>query len=70
MSPKGARPILTLMLLSVAYFLSLVDRNVLTVLIDPIQKDIGISDTQFALLQGMAFAVFYIAFSMPLATAA
>jgi MFS family permease len=69
-SVTSVRAISTLALLSLAYFLALVDRNVLTVLVDPIKRDIAISDTQFGLLQGMAFAVFYIAFALPLATLA
>jgi len=64
------RAISTLALLSLAYFLALVDRNVLTVLIEPIKRDLAVTDTQFGLLQGLAFAVFYIAFALPLATLA
>jgi MFS family permease len=62
------RPLFTLALLSAAYLLALVDRNVLTVLIEPMKRDLAISDTQFGLLQGAAFAVFYIALAVPLAT--
>ena len=57
----------TLLLLSIAYFLCLLDRQILTVLVDPIKDDLAISDTQFGLLQGMAFAVFYVTFSVPVA---
>jgi MFS family permease len=63
----GNRRLLTLSLLSIAFFFSLLDRQILTVLVDPIKRDLTISDTQFGLLQGLAFAVFYIAFAVPVA---
>jgi MFS family permease len=63
----GTRAWVTLALLSVAFFLSLLDRQILTVLIGPIKMDLGISDSQFGLLQGMAFAVFYVLFAVPVA---
>src|ERR1700745_2814716 len=39
--------------------LSYTDRQVLTLLVDPIRADLGISDTQISLLLGTAFAVVY-----------
>jgi len=61
----GIGPWLTLLLLGVAYFFSLLDRQILTVLVEPVKGDLKISDTQFGLLQGFAFAVFYTAFGVP-----
>lgn len=53
-------------LLTFAYMLSFVDRQIVNLLVDPIQQDLGISDTQVSLLQGFAFILTYIAFSLPL----
>src|ERR1700730_15085175 len=39
--------------------LSYTDRQVLSLLVDPIRSDMGISDTQISLLLGTAFAVIY-----------
>src|SRR6201996_7035872 len=39
--------------------LSYTDRQVLSLLVDPIRADLGISDTQISLLLGTAFAVVY-----------
>src|SRR6201996_6833190 len=39
--------------------LSYTDRQVLSLLVDPIRADLGISDTQVSLLLGTAFAVVY-----------
>lgn len=48
------------------YTLSFVDRQILSLLVGPIKKDLQISDTQFALLQGFAFAIFYTLMGIPL----
>ena len=39
--------------------LSYTDRQVLSLLVDPIRADLGISDTEISLLLGTAFAVVY-----------
>lgn len=45
--------------LMLCYALSFIDRQALSLLVEPIKADLEISDTQFSLLQGMAFALFY-----------
>ncbi|MYH14570.1 MAG: MFS transporter [Gammaproteobacteria bacterium] len=54
---------LTLLL---AYTFSFVDRQVLNLLVEPIQADLGLSDTQISLLQGLAFVFTYVALSVPI----
>ncbi|QIB67701.1 MFS transporter [Kineobactrum salinum] len=51
----------------VAYIFSYVDRLVLNLLIEPIRADLDITDTQFSLVSGMAFALFYAAMGVPIA---
>jgi MFS family permease len=46
--------------------LSYTDRQVLSLLVDPIRSDLGISDTQMSLLLGTAFAVVYGIAGLPL----
>jgi len=46
--------------------LSYTDRQVLSLLVDPIRGDLGISDTQISLLLGTAFAVVYGVAGIPL----
>ncbi|MFT3754488.1 MAG: MFS transporter [Pseudoxanthomonas sp.] len=46
-------------ILLLAYTLSFVDRQVLGLLVQPIKADLGLSDTQFSILHGFAFAIFY-----------
>lgn len=52
--------------LFVFYVLSIVDRVILSMLVDPIQKDLGLSDFQISLLLGPAFVVFYSIAGFPL----
>ncbi|HUO13063.1 MAG TPA: MFS transporter [Caulobacteraceae bacterium] len=46
--------------------ISYTDRQVLSLLVDPIRQDLAISDTQFSLLIGAAFAVVYGVTGLPL----
>jgi MFS family permease len=54
-------------ILLLAYVLSFVDRIIMSLLVIPIQSDLGISDTQIGLLMGLAFAIFYVAIGIPIA---
>lgn len=49
-----------------AYILSFVDRQILSLMVDPIRRDLGVSDLQMGLLQGMAFALLYSILGVPL----
>lgn len=53
-------------LLTVAYVCSFIDRFMLGLLIEPIKADLGFSDTQLGLLLGPAFAIFYATMGLPL----
>ena len=56
-----------LAVLFVVYVFNFVDRQVLSILIGPIKKDLGISDTVMGLLAGPAFALFYTLAGIPIA---
>ncbi|MFT0519550.1 spinster family MFS transporter [Pseudomonas faucium] len=51
----------------VAYIFSFVDRQILALMIEPIKADLQLSDTQFSLLHGLAFSLFYAFMGMPIA---
>ena len=57
----------TLALLTVAYFFSYMDRQILAILQELIRKDLDLSDTQLGLLAGFAFAIFYATLGLPVA---
>jgi MFS family permease len=46
--------------------LSFVDRQILSLLVGPIKRDLGLSDTAIGLLQGLAFALFYTLLGLPM----
>jgi predicted MFS family arabinose efflux permease len=64
-SPGYARYVLGLLV--VLYVINFVDRQLLSVLLVPIQQDLGVSDTAMGLLTGLAFALFYTAAGIPIA---
>jgi len=47
--------------------INFVDRQLLSVLVEPIRSEMQFSDTQFGLLTGLAFALFYAAMGVPVA---
>ncbi|MBI3867452.1 MAG: MFS transporter [Verrucomicrobia bacterium] len=53
-------------LLTLAYVFSFIDRQILNLLVGPIQRDLGIGEKEMSLLMGASFAVFYTLFGIPL----
>jgi MFS family permease len=62
----GWRAWLLLALLCVAFVLSMLDRTVISLLVEPIKADLGLTDTGIALLQGATFAIFYALTGVPI----
>ena len=56
----------SVIVLMLCYTLSYADRQILAFLIGPMRQDLHISDTQVGLLQGVAFALFYTIFGLPM----
>lgn len=50
----------------VLYALAYLDRQVLTLLVDPIRQDLGATDFEISLLQGAAFVLFYTICALPI----
>ncbi|MEA3300136.1 MAG: MFS transporter [Pseudomonadota bacterium] len=65
-APTGLYPWLVVVMLMIAYALSFVDRQILSLLVEPIKADLAISDSQVGLLQGLAFALFYTLAGLPI----
>ena len=55
-----------LIVLTLCYTFSFVDRQILAFLVGPLKQEFGVSDTKIGLLQGIAFALFYSLFGMPI----
>ncbi len=56
---------LSLALLALVYIFSVIDRQVIAILIQPIKTEFGATDTQMGLLSGLAFGLFYAALGVP-----
>jgi MFS family permease len=52
-----ARAWTVVVLLLVAYIVASMDRQILSLLVQPIRNDLGITDTEISLLQGFAFVI-------------
>lgn len=52
--------------LTLANVSGFVDRQILSLLVEPIKQDLGVSDTQVSLLMGLSFAVFYSVLGIPI----
>jgi MFS family permease len=61
----SARAHLSLALLALVYVFSHIDRQVVAILIEPIKREFGVSDTVMGLLTGLAFAVLYAGLGVP-----
>ncbi len=65
--PPGAYAWYVLTLLSLTYVLNFIDRQILAMLIEPIKKEFGVSDTAMGFLSGFAFVFFYTIAGIPIA---
>jgi MFS family permease len=64
--PPAGRAWYAVGVLFVAVIFSFVDRIILSLLVDPIKQDLGLTDSEFGFLLGVAFAVFLAIFGLPL----
>jgi len=56
-----------LLFLTAVYAINFIDRQILVILQEPIKAELGLSDTQLGLMTGLAFALFYVTFGIPIA---
>ncbi|WP_170228076.1 spinster family MFS transporter [Denitratisoma oestradiolicum] len=69
-SPKPVSPAYAhyvLALLTLVYVFNFIDRQILSMLIEPIKQEFGVSDTAMGLLTGFTFVVFYTLAGIPIA---
>lgn len=64
--PSPARAWSTVFALTIAYVISFADRQILALLVGPVKRDLNLSDTEFSLLAGLAFALFFTFMGLPL----
>ena len=56
----------TLGILTLVYSFNFIDRQLLSILQEPIKQDLSLSDTQLGLLSGVSFALFYVIAGIPI----
>jgi len=56
-----------LVILTSVYVSNYVDRQILSILLEPIKAEFGLSDTQLGFLSGISFAIFYATLGIPIA---
>ena len=56
-----------LLILFLVYVVNMIDRQILSILMEPIKKDLNLSDTQLGLLSGLSFALFFAIAGIPIA---
>ncbi len=66
-SVRASNPNVLLGFLLLAYIFNFLDRTILSILATPIKADLGLSDTQFGAISGLAFALLYSVLGVPLA---
>ncbi len=54
-------------MLSVVYVFNFADRQILSILMQPIKQEMQLTDTELGLLSGLAFAAFYTVMGLPIA---
>ena len=64
--PQSAYAWYVVTILFFAYVVSFLDRQILSLLIEPIKEDLHLSDTMISLLIGFAFAIFYTVVGIPI----
>jgi MFS family permease len=67
--PRAVIAWLTVAILFMLYIRSLADRYLMALMVEPIKADLGLTDLQFSLLQGPAFAVLYAICAIPVGLA-
>lgn len=56
----------TVFILIVFYIFAMLDRQIITMIVDPIKTDLGVTDVQMGMLLGFSFALFYSVCALPM----
>jgi len=64
--PKPAVAWFGVGVLVLAFIFSIADRIIISLLVDPIKNDLGLTDTDMGLMMGLAFAIFYALMGLPI----
>jgi MFS family permease len=65
--PSSAAAWYSVAVLMLMYIFSFIDRTTISLLVEPMKRDLHISDVQIGMLQGLAFALLYTFLGLPIA---
>ncbi|HEY0802857.1 MAG TPA: MFS transporter [Steroidobacteraceae bacterium] len=65
--PRSVAAWYSVAVLMLMYIFSFIDRTTISLLVEPMKRDLHISDTQIGMLQGLAFALLYTFLGLPIA---
>jgi MFS family permease len=65
--PSRGRAWYAVFVFALALCVNFLDRGILPLLVQPIKRDLGLTDTQISLLMGFAFVMFYVILGLPIA---
>jgi predicted MFS family arabinose efflux permease len=65
--PKASSAWFGVTILTLAYAIAYTDRLILSLLIEPIKMELGLSDTKMSIIVGASFALFYSTMALPIA---
>lgn len=69
-STESRFPKYVLAVLFIVTMLNFLDRQIISILAEPIKQDLGLSDTQIGFMTGLSFALFYTTLAIPVAALA
>jgi MFS family permease len=65
--PSRGRAWYAVFVFAVVLCVNFLDRGILPLLVQPIKRDLGLTDTEISLLMGFAFVMFYVILGLPIA---
>src|SRR5262245_54961110 len=65
--PRPAQAWYAVFVFALALLINFLDRGIVSLLVEPIKRDLRLSDLQMSLVMGFAFVCFYVLLGLPIA---
>jgi len=65
--PRPAQAWYAVVIFALSLLVNMLDRGILTLLVEPIKRDLQLTDFQISLIMGFAFVLFYLGLGLPIA---
>jgi MFS family permease len=64
--PRSSQAWYVVGVLTAGWMLAYLDRQIISILIESLRRDLGLSDTQASMIQGLAFSIFFVIAGVPI----